>query len=823
MKLSPDDVLIARPRARLVALSRDRVLVEHATGTRVLRGSRMEDLTRLLDLVDGERTAQEVVDALAEDFEAEGVVRTLRTLARLGVVRRLEASDNEAQTIPVTLLGNGPAARRWASALGAAGQVVELLAAPRPETRLAVVLAGDDPHEAVFARQRRLLEAGVATVFVAADPDGFRLGPLTVAGAGAFRGPCWACARLGRLASVTGSSPEDLVQALANVPVDVPTDRPRDLGAPAAVAAAELQRILDPQAPPALWGEILEIPVQGEPRRRRISRLPECPVCGDLDTSTPTSDPLALAARAREAGLEVSERRPVIVRNREPGVTVGILGGGTAGWLAALALRAKRPEIPVTLIESSRVPVIGVGEATTPLTPQFLHADLGLDTADLFRRVRPTLKLGIRFLWGRPGDGVFNYPFGPQRPLEPAVWDGDVEAASLRSLLMTAGKVPLFLDGSGPARSRLGAEVAYHLDNAPFVEWLRRRGKEAGVEWVDARIVQVETAETAEADGETVTALVSEDGRRFVHDLWIDASGFRSMLLEQALGSAFVPFADSLFTDRAVVGKAPLEGPIPPYTRVETWNAGWCWSTPQRAVDHRGYVFASSFVSDAEAEAELREKVPGVGETRVLRFRSGRHAHFVRGNVAALGNAYGFVEPLESTAIHLLIRQIGLLVDWLPWRPEERGRMELLNRKVNGFWDYVRWFLAIHYRYNRRLDTPFWQACRDEVDVSGWGELLEVFRERGPLATQPALARLFDPPDPLWGAEGVDLILLGQGVESSLPEPARSREEHRRWVAEARTLVHRAATHDEALEALDERPELLDELAAEFRRVGVAF
>lgn len=611
MKLSPDDVLEARPRARLVALSPDRVLVDHAGGTHVLRGTQAEHLERLLSLLDGERTAQEVVDALEGDFEPEGVVRTLRTLARLGVVRRVETRS-----------------------------------------------------------------------------------PKTAAGSGT-------------------------------------------------------------------------------------------------------------------------------VGDRKPGVTVGILGGGTAGWLAALALRAKRPEIPVTLIESQDVPVIGVGEATTPLTPQFLHVDLGLPVDDLFRRVRPTLKLGIRFRWGRPG-GVFNYPFGPQRPLEPAVWDGDVDAASLRSLLMTAGKVPLFRSGSGPPRCRFGTAVAYHLDNAPFVEWLRRRGEAAGVERVEAHVEDAETEETSDG-GARVRSLVARDGRRFTRDLWIDASGFRSLLLEKALGVPFVSFGDSLFTDRAVVGTAPLDAPVPPYTGAETWPAGWCWSTPQRTEDHRGYVFASSFLSDDDAETELRKAVPGLRDPRVLGFRAGRHARFVHGNVAALGNAYAFVEPLESTALHLLIRQIGLLVDWLPWRPEERGRMALLNRKVNGFWDYVRWFLAIHFRYNRRLDTPFWKACREDVDVSAWQELIDAFREGGPLSYQPGLGRLFDPPDPLWGAQGIDLLLLGQGVEANLPEPPRSRDEYRLWTEQARTSVDRALTHDEALEAFDERPELLEELTAEFRRVGAAF
>lgn len=817
MKLSPDDVLVARPRARLIALGPDRVWVEHATGTRVIRGSRAEDLQRLLDLLDGRRTAQEVVDALSEDFEAEGVVRTLRTLAGLGVVRRVEpGSKGEESGWRVTSLGEPDEADRWRAGLGAPDEP--------PEGSPELVLVGNASHGEAFRYQRKLLQAGTPSVFVAEDPDGLRVGPWTVPGAGAAQGPCWACARLGRLSAGTGESPARLFEALEDAAVslrDAKTAATNFSEMPAE-AVAELRGLLDPSEPPRLWGRVLEIPARGAPRRRQVTRLADCPVCGEIEPVDDAADPFGLAQRARAAFVEARGKRLATIRDRNQPPSVGILGGGTAGWLAALALRKKRPEIPVTLIESSAVPVIGVGEATTPLTPQFLHADLGLDARELFRRVRPTLKLGIRFLWGRPGDGAFNYPFGPQRPLEPAVWDGDVEAASWRSLLMTAGKVPVLSNPSGTIHSRLGTEVAYHLDNAPFVEWLREKGERAGVQRIDARVVDVEVGETSEG-APRVDALIAEDGRRFVHDLWIDASGFRSLLLENAVGSPFVSFADSLFTDRAVVGKAPMDGPVPPYTQAETWNAGWCWSTPQRTEDHKGYVFSSAFLSDAEAEAEMRSAVPGLGETRVLRFRAGRHGDFVRGNVAALGNAYGFVEPLESTAIHLLIRQIGLLVDWLPWRPEERGRIELLNRKVNGFWDYVRWFLAIHYRFNRRLDTPFWRTCREDVDVSAWSELLEAFRERGPLSQQPSLAHLFDPPDPLWGAEGVDLILLGQGVKSNLPEPPRSREEHGRWVSEAKDLVDRALTHDEMLQLLDERPDLLNALESGFWKVGSAF
>ncbi len=508
------------------------------------------------------------------------------------------------------------------------------------------------------------------------------------------------------------------------------------------------------------------------------------------------------------------------------GLRVGILGGGTAGYLAALAIRARRPRVELTLIESSAVPVIGVGEATTPLLPQFLHADLGLSVHRLWREVRPTLKLGIRFAWG---EADFNYPFGPLRLLEPAVYDGDTEAASLRSLLMSAGRLPLFsAEGTddGPLEPRFGTAVAYHLDNRRFVTYLQERAAAAGITPVDATIADVRLA----GDGASVAELLADDGRRFRADLWIDCTGFRSLLLGDSLGSPWVPYDASLFTDRALLATAPADH-SPPHTRADTWDAGWCWSIPQRgtadtgeASFHHGYVYSSAFLDDAGAEAELARRLPGATAGRTVRFRAGRHRHFVLGNVAALGNAYGFVEPLESTSLHLLVRQIGLLLRLIPWRPEELdGRLALANRRVAGWWDYVRWFLALHFRFNRRWDTPFWLACRERVDLSAWEELLAVYRRRGPLSADPSLPSLFTPPDPLWGAAGIDLLLLAQGVSGARPEPPASRGEHAAWKAAAGSLVDRARSPEEAYRQLDRDAELRDALAGAFLAAGPAF
>jgi tryptophan halogenase len=526
--------------------------------------------------------------------------------------------------------------------------------------------------------------------------------------------------------------------------------------------------------------------------------------------------------------------------------SVGIVGGGTAGTLAALALRRAHPAAAVTLIESPDLPPIGVGEATTPLLPQFLHADLGLDVHRLFREVRPTLKLGIRFAWGS-GPG-FSYPFGALDLLAPAVHDGTLDGASFAALLMEAGALPLFPEEGG-VRTGLGTEVAYHLDNRRFAAYLRERAREAGVERIEDTVERVELRRTGEdPDAAEVAALHTRDGRRLAFDLYVDCSGFRSLLVGNALGSPFVSYEGVLFTDAAVLAGAPHGGRLLPHTVATTREAGWSWRIPQEDGDHLGAVFSSAFTTPERALAELRADHPEIdpaidpeGESpRVLRFRPGRRRHFVRGNAIALGNAYGFVEPLESTALHLLIRQIVLLVDRLPGiiQPGDRagraGLREHLDRRVAAHWDYVAWFLSLHFRFNRRLDTPFWRACRDEVDVARAldlaelgdpEELIEDVRRRGPLTARPAGPSVCpDPvaPDPLWGPEGIDLLLLGQGVPARLPRPAESRAAYRRRIGRLRALARRALPAGEAHRLLAERPELLEAFADAFRRRGPA-
>jgi tryptophan halogenase len=484
--------------------------------------------------------------------------------------------------------------------------------------------------------------------------------------------------------------------------------------------------------------------------------------------------------------------------------SVGVLGGGTSGYFAALALKKRFPGLRVVVIESSAIPIIGVGEATTTLMPPFLHHQLGLDVEELYREVRPTWKLGIKFDWGLPGDYFFPYPFGASDrddPIDAHFHDDDLRTQSLTALLMSADRAPLVRESSGELRSLLPeTKLAYHLHNAPFVTYLARHAALRGIEHLDAEVEVVSSP-----DRSRVEMLRTADGRELCFDLYVDAGGFSSPIVGKALGSPFRSFASSLFCDTAIVADVPQRGGlIKPYTLAQTMDHGWCWNIPVEGVDHRGYVHASAFVSEAEAKAEMRAKNPGMGDTWTVRFRSGRHEDFWKGNAVAVGNAYGFVEPLESTALHMVIIELAYVLACL----EEGSGFDVAeaNRRVGAHWDFLRWFLAVHYKFNRKLDTPFWRESRARVDVSGVEPTLAHFRERGAWRGPEEVDILVG--DPAFGYSGLLTLLLGQKVDSPRAPSRIAPEAWAKRVAAQRDLVARALPQAEALAALRERPEL---------------
>lgn len=490
--------------------------------------------------------------------------------------------------------------------------------------------------------------------------------------------------------------------------------------------------------------------------------------------------------------------------------SIGVVGGGTSGYFAALALKKAFPQLRVCVVESSAIPIIGVGEATTTLMPPFLHAQLGIDPVELFAEVEPTWKLGIRFDWGPQAGEFFPYPFGPSWPIEAHTHDRHIRDQSFTAMLMAQDRAPILQHQEGAQESLLPwLKFAYHLDNKRFVGYLAKLIRRAGIEQIDAVIQRARRS----PHGRDIEALELADGRELRFDLYVDASGFRSLIMGEALESPFIDYKSSLFCDTALVAEMPNGGLLRPYTQAETMEAGWCWRIPVRGEDHRGYVFSSQFLSVDQAEAEMRAKNPQMGSPWLVRFRSGRHQDFWQGNVAALGNAYGFVEPLESTALHMVIIELAYLIGGLRAGGDLQAHQAHANQHVGGHWDYLRWFLALHYKFNQRLESPFWQACRREVDVSGLQGFLEDFAERGPWRERSGLA--YPHRDPAFSYEGLMILLLGQKVACPAPAVAIDRESWQAQTRARRDLAELALPQAQALALLQRRPEMLAQLMTE--------
>ena len=465
-----------------------------------------------------------------------------------------------------------------------------------------------------------------------------------------------------------------------------------------------------------------------------------------------------------------------------------VLGGGSAGLLAALSLKARLPQLAVRVVFSREIGIIGVGEGSTGDLPNHLHGFLGIDPADFHRRAKPTWKLGVHFQWGpRP---AFDYTFtktfvgtapGLTRLVGYYAWE-DCTALDPNSALMHERKAFMRQPNGGPLVQR---NVAYHMENADFVAALEHYAVARGITFTEGKVRAVEPGP------EGVAALVLESGERVTADLFVDASGFRSELLGTALGEPFVSFDDALFCDRAIAGGWEREGePVLPYTTAETMDAGWCWQIEHERHINRGYVFSSAFLSDEEAEAEFRRKNPKVQKTRVVKWRSGRHARTWVGNVVAMGNSGGFVEPLEATALFVICnasRALAIALADSECDPQPTMR-DVFNSTVTRMWDEIRDFLAIHYRYNTRLDTPFWQHCQRDTALHGAARIVRYYEENGP--STAFAGDLLTPETSIFHLEGFYALLLGQRVPHRRIRPHTAAEQQALATLRATNLAH---------------------------------
>ena len=447
---------------------------------------------------------------------------------------------------------------------------------------------------------------------------------------------------------------------------------------------------------------------------------------------------------------------------RMPVSKIVVLGGGSAGFLAAIALKSKLPALQVAVIRSKDIGIIGVGEGSTVALTDFLHRYVNVPPRQFFEIAQPTWKLGLKFIWGpRP---YFNYTFNPLqldgkppglRRVKGFYCDEIMEYEDPASAMMTHDRVFERRRDGGPS---IHPTFAYHFENEKFVRFLESNAAGLGVTIRDDTVLGVDQNEAGMA------ALRLASGGTETADLFVDCSGFVSLLLGKTLGAPFISYKDSLFCDRAVVGGWDRsDEPIHPYTTCQTMDSGWCWQIEHEKRINRGYVYCSSFISDEDAEREFRQKNPKVGATRVVKFVSGRYRECWVKNVVAIGNANGFVEPLEATALGAIAQQSRTLADTLidGDRLVTDAARKHYNLYHGRYWDAIRDFLAVHYRFNTREQTPFWRECQEKTELAGAEQILEVYRDNGP--TFLFSATLFHPADQ-FGIAGYVALLVGQKV-----------------------------------------------------------
>ena len=445
--------------------------------------------------------------------------------------------------------------------------------------------------------------------------------------------------------------------------------------------------------------------------------------------------------------------------------SVLIVGGGTAGWMTASALARAFPHEPpqITLVESEEIGIVGVGEATVPILQQ-LNRFLGLDEREFLKATNGTYKLGIEFRdWGQRGH-VFFHGFGDYGPLIQGMQPhhhwlklrelGDSSPIDDYSMPYAMAREGRFAIPPATAQNpAISFNYAFHFDAALYGRFLRSCGESLGVERVEGKIVDVSLhPETGFIDHVTLA-----DGRELSADLFVDCSGFRGLLIEEALETGYEDWRHWLPCDSAIAVGSEVTSAPTPFTRSTAERAGWQWRIPLQHRIGNGYVYSSAFIGDDEARDTLVENLDGkpIAEPRLLRFTAGRRKKMWNRNCVAIGLAAGFMEPLESTSIQLIQSAAVRLIDYFPRRGLDPVAIDEYNRVTANEQERIRDFLIAHYCLTRRTDHDFWKECAAIAVPDTLKHKIELFAATGkvPLYSEESYQ------EPSWVA-----ILLGNGV-----------------------------------------------------------
>ena len=423
--------------------------------------------------------------------------------------------------------------------------------------------------------------------------------------------------------------------------------------------------------------------------------------------------------------------------------SITIVGGGSAGWMAAAALATYLGKgASVRVVESEEIGIVGVGEASVPHIKLFNGQWLGIDEAEFVKRTQATIKLGIQFNdWSRIGDSYIHGFGAIGRSLGPLPFHqfwlklfqsgraGAIGDYSPQTVMAPRGKFAPG-DRNAPANSPLAdIAYAYHFDATLYARFLRELAESRGVQRIEGKIVGVKQR----ADDGFVESLTLENGQVVGGELFIDCSGFRGLLIEQTLKTGYVDWTHWLPCDRAMAVPSASVEPITPYTRSTARAAGWQWRIPLQHRVGNGYVYSSQHISDDEAAATLLSNLDGdaLAEPRALRFTTGMRKKFWNKNVVAIGLSSGFLEPLESTSIYLAQSGITRLLSLFPTRGFNPLLVERYNRESEFEYERVRDFLILHYHATERTDSPFWNYCRTMPVPDTLREAIDLFRSDG--------------------------------------------------------------------------------------------
>lgn len=449
-----------------------------------------------------------------------------------------------------------------------------------------------------------------------------------------------------------------------------------------------------------------------------------------------------------------------------------IVGGGTAGWMAAAVIaKSLRPGYcDIDLIESPEIGTVGVGEATIPPI-QALNRQLGIDEDDFVRRTQATFKLGIKFRnWGTLGH-EYVHPFGHYgADLEGVDFHhhwlrlnqhgdaGSLEEYSLPTMALRAGKFTRPVMDPRNVLSRMSH--AFHFDASLYGAYLRQMAMARGVRRHERKIVEVNLRPE---DG-FVESVTLEGGDRMEGDLFIDCSGFRGLLIEQALQTGYEDWSHWLPVDRALAVPCEVVGEPTLYTQSTAHDSGWQWRIQLQHRTGNGHVYASAFTTDDMAREKLLEHLDGapLAEPRMLRFVTGRRKKAWNKNVVSLGLASGFLEPLESTSIHLVQTGVTTLMSFFPDRRFNQADIDTYNRIVQEEYEHARDFVTLHYHATQRDDSEFWKYVAHMDIPDSLRSRVELFRSR---------ARIAGRKEDLFAYTSWASVMLGQGITPTGYDP----------------------------------------------------